>query len=76
MAASVMTLPQRWAIPFSVISPSFRLKVPRPAAWAACRSDHVEANPFLSSLTGRHIPEMSGATALIPMLLNRSTTYM
>ena len=41
------TDPIRTALPLGVIRPSQRPNVPRPDAYAACRSDHVEAKAIM-----------------------------
>ena len=71
---SVTTLPTRMAIPFGVINPSLRLKVPRPEAYAACRYDQVEARPTLEERRRRKWGEFMGATARYPFFFNKATT--
>ncbi|MFQ5978296.1 MAG: hypothetical protein ACE5OZ_09225 [Candidatus Heimdallarchaeota archaeon] len=69
-----ITEPQRIAFPFGVINPSQRPKVPSPAAYAACRSDQVEAKLYLSDVVVCQRGEAKGASALYPFSLSFSTT--
>ncbi len=66
MSIFAITEPHLIAFPTGVISPSHRPKVPRPAAYAACRSDQVDALRYFLDFSDLRSGGIPGATASNP----------